>query len=75
MAFRMGVVLELVCPDEFEVLTAPFAVRPSDSVELVEGAYRQVVEVKGDDAFEAIFPFPVRIGPSDLLAGKRQPRS
>lgn len=46
--------------------------------ELVEGEYRQVVEIKGDDAFDATLPFPVRIVPVDLLGtladGWNQPR-
>jgi Uma2 family endonuclease len=38
--------------------------------ELVEdGRYQQVAEVKGDNAFEATQPYPVRIVPSELLGG------
>lgn len=32
-----------------------------------DGHYRQAAEVKGDDAFEAARPFPVRIVPTELL--------
>lgn len=32
-----------------------------------DGDYRQLAEVKGDDAFEAQRPFPVRIVPAELL--------
>ena len=32
-----------------------------------EGRYRQVAEVKGEDAFEAQQPFPVRVVPLELL--------
>jgi Uma2 family endonuclease len=32
-----------------------------------DGRYRQAAEVKGDDAFEAARPFPVRMVPTELL--------
>ena len=31
------------------------------------GRYRQVAEVKADDAFDATRPFPVRVVPAELL--------
>jgi Uma2 family endonuclease len=31
------------------------------------GVYEQIAEVKGEDAFEAEHPFPVRVVPADLL--------
>jgi Uma2 family endonuclease len=31
------------------------------------GCYEQVAEVKGEDAFDAILPYPVRIVPAELL--------
>ena len=45
---------------------------PSLSVfELDEnGKYQQVAEVRGDAAFEATQPFPVRVAPSELLEGE-----
>jgi Uma2 family endonuclease len=135
IVLRLGMVLELACPDGLQVLLSPFAVRPSTSTELqpdvlvardeeltekllpaapvlaVEvlspstalndlntkkaayerlgvssywvidsqqptltvfelddgGRYRQVDEVKGEDAFEAQRPFPVRVVPVELL--------
>jgi Uma2 family endonuclease len=42
--------------------------QPSMAVfELNGGRYRLVAEVKGEDAFEARHPFPVRIAPMELL--------
>jgi len=35
------------------------------------GRYQQVADVKGEDAFEAGLPFPVRIVPAELLGGMR----
>ena len=32
-----------------------------------DGRYRQVAEVKGEDAFEAVRPFPLRVVPVELL--------
>jgi len=32
-----------------------------------DGGYRQVAEVKGEDAFDARHPFPVRVVPTELL--------
>jgi Uma2 family endonuclease len=32
-----------------------------------DGLYELVTEVKGDDAYEAVKPYPVRVVPSDLL--------
>ena len=46
----------LVEPDDL-VLTA---------LELVEGRYEQVAEVRGDEAFDAARPFPVRVLPRQL---------
>ncbi|HET9138929.1 Uma2 family endonuclease [Actinophytocola sp.] len=134
VVLQLAIRLDAACPDDLEVLTAPFGVRLSDTTELqpdvlvapdkdftdqylpvapllavevlspssvindlnnkkaayarmgvvsywvvdpqqprltvfelVDGRYRQVAEVKGDDAFEAERPFPVRIVPAELL--------
>jgi Uma2 family endonuclease len=135
VAYNLYGVLNEACPDEFDVLGAPFAVRPSRTTELqpdvlvgrdedftdkllpvapvlaVEvfspssvlndlnnkkaayqrlgvqnywvidpeeptlavfelnenGVYHKVAEVKGDQAYEAERPFPVRIVPVELL--------
>lgn len=135
MVARLVVRLDAVCPDELHVLPAPFAVRPSDTMELqpdvlvardeeltekllptapvlaveilspssvindlnnkkaayerlgvpsywvidpqvpslmvfeldAKGRYRLIAEIKGEEAFDAERPFPVRIVPLDLL--------
>lgn len=61
---RLGVAsFWLVLPDrERPVLTA---------FELEGAEYRQVGHVAGDEAFEATRPFPVRVVPSELVAGLR----
>ncbi|GAA3459195.1 Uma2 family endonuclease [Saccharothrix longispora] len=137
---KLIVLLDGACPNGLEVLTAPFAVRPSTTLELrpdvlvarcedltekllpvapvlavevlspstavhdlntkkavyerlgVEsywvvdpgelaltafeldagGRYEQVAEVKGDDAFDATVPFPVRVVPAGLLGPLRK---
>ncbi|QQQ77693.1 Uma2 family endonuclease [Saccharothrix sp. 6-C] len=56
---RMGVVSYWVIDPQEPVL----AVFELDA----EGCYRQVAEVKADDAFDATLPFPVRIVPAELL--------
>jgi Uma2 family endonuclease len=35
--------------------------------ELIEGEYRQVADVCGDEVFEATLPFPVRVVPASLV--------
>jgi Uma2 family endonuclease len=40
--------------------------------ELERGGYREIADVSGDEAFEASRPFPVRIVPSELVAGPWQ---
>jgi Uma2 family endonuclease len=40
--------------------------------ELRRGSYRQVAEVRGDEAFEAVRPFGVRVVPAELVAGPWQ---
>jgi len=36
-----------------------------------DGLYELVAEVKGDDAFDAVRPFPVRVVPAELLGSLR----
>jgi Uma2 family endonuclease len=135
IVMKLGVGLDLACPDDLHVFPAPFSVRETHSTEVQpdvlvardedltdkhlpaapvlavevlspsstlvdlnikkavyermgtasywvidpeqpsltvfeldhEGRYRQVAEVKGDEAFEAERPFPVRIVPVELL--------
>ncbi|HEY0639538.1 MAG TPA: Uma2 family endonuclease [Pseudonocardiaceae bacterium] len=135
VVLRLGALLDSVCPPDLHVLPAPFAVRPSDTLELqpdllvardeeltekllptapvlavevlspsttlndlntkkaayerlgvpsywivdpieprltvfelsARGRYVTVAEVKGEDAFEAERPFPVRVVPRALL--------
>ena len=47
----------LIDPDEPSVIV----------LELREGVYEQVARLRGDEAFEAALPFPVRLVPSALL--------
>ncbi|WP_433008054.1 Uma2 family endonuclease [Kribbella sp. CA-294648] len=43
-------------------------------LELADGRYVERVVVKGDDAFDAQLPFPVRVVPSELLRRTSHPR-
>lgn len=36
------------------------------ALELTDGGYEQVAHVRGDEAFDATLPFPVRVVPSEL---------
>lgn len=53
----------LVNPDRIQPVLTVF--------ELDGGVYRQVSHVVGDEPFEAQHPFPVRVVPTDLVAGLR----
>jgi hypothetical protein len=35
------------------------------------GAFRQVADVSGEDSFDAVVRFPVRVVPAALVAGRR----
>ena len=53
-------------------LVDPNVQQPSLTVFELDGAeYRQVAHVVGDEAFAAEHPYPVRVGPADLVAGLR----
>lgn len=51
-------------------LVDPRLSRPAlTAFELVDGGYQQVAEAVGEDELEVIRPFPVRLRPSELVAG------
>ena len=52
------------------VFRSPDRSQPTVTVfELDDAEYRQVAHVVGAEAFEAQRPFPVRVIPTDLVAG------